>query len=229
MPLTIYNLHRWDVSYKEAVDLQETLQFQLSLRPLGKPVHLAGGIDVSYSTQSARLFAAVVIVDLKTMGVIEECTAEGEEEFKYIPGLLSFREIPILLKAITSLQCIPDVFILDGQGIAHPHGLGLASHFGLWIDVPTVGCAKSKLVGEYIPFAKRRGTYSGLCLKGKTVGAVVCTKDGINPVFVSPGNRSDIESSIEVVLKSCRGYKLPEPIRKAHALATSLRDREPAS
>ena len=226
MTFKIHNLHSWDLTYKEAVDVQKRLRSRLILKPFGKSIRFVGGADVSYSKKSHCLFAAIVILDIEKMEIIETVSEQGEENLPYIPGLLSFREIPILLEALKKLQHIPDLFILDGQGIAHPQGLGLASHFGLLVDLPTVGCAKSKLVGEYKPFQKRRGKYSYLYLKGKRVGAVVCTKDGINPVFVSPGHKMDILSSINVILKSCQGYRLPEPVRKAHSRATSLRTNE---
>jgi len=223
MAIRVRNWHSWNLNYKEAVDTQKSLQSQLVLKPLEKRVRFVGGADVSYEKKSHRLFGAVVIIDIKKMETIEAVTEQGKENFPYLPGLLSFREVPILLRTLKKLRYVPDVFILDGQGIAHPRGLGLASHFGLLIDLPTVGCAKSKLAGEYRPFPKERGKYSYLFLKGKRVGAVVCTKDGTKPVFVSPGHRIDIVSSITVILKSCHGYRLPEPIRKAHSLATCRR------
>lgn len=226
MTIKVRNLHSWNVTYKQAVEVQKRLCSQLILKPLKNPVRFIGGCDVSYSKKSQRLFAAVVILDIESMEVAEGAFETGEGGFPYIPGLLSFREIPVLLKTLQKLKSKPDVFILDGQGIAHPQGLGLASHLGILIDLPTVGCAKSKLVGEYKPFPKRRGRATYLYFNRKKVGAVVCTKDEVNPVFVSPGHRIDIPSSIKVILKSCKGFRLPEPIRKAHSLANRLREND---
>jgi len=226
MSIKVLNLHPWNLTYKQAVEVQKRLQPRVILTPLKKRVRFVAGADVSYSKKDRYLFGAIVIMDLEKMEPIEEVAEPGKESFNYFPGLLSFREIPILLNLLKKLHHTPEIFILDGQGIAHPRNLGLASHFGLIIDLPTIGCAKTKLIGEYKPFISKRGKYSLLFHQGKKVGAVVCTKDGTRPVFVSPGHKVDILSSIRVVLKSCQGYRLPEPIRKAHSLANSLRSKE---
>jgi len=223
MPIKLRNLHRWDLTYKQAVDVQRSLRSGLLLTPLEKAVRFVGGADVSYAKANNQLYGAIVVVDIEKMEVIEAATAAGEAGFPYIPGLLSFREIPVLSKALKKIRHAPDVLVLDGQGIAHPQGFGLASHFGRLTDLPSIGCAKSRLVGEHGPVMKRRGCFSDLYYHGRKVGAAVCTKDKTNPVFVSPGHRVDIASSINIILASCRGYRLPEPIRQAHALATSGR------
>jgi deoxyribonuclease V len=227
MPIRVHNLHSWNLTYKGAVDVQRRLQSGLILTPLEKTVRFVGGADVSYAKKErSHLFGAIVVIDIEKMEVIEAVTEEGEADFRYIPGLLSFREIPVLLKALERIRRVPEVFVLDGQGIAHPRGLGLASHFGLLTDVPSIGCAKSRLVGKHKLGPKRRGAFSYLYFHERKVGAAVCTKDKTNPVFVSPGHRVDIASSINVILSSCHGYRLPEPIRQAHALATSCRVKE---
>ncbi len=133
-----------------------------------------------------------------------------------IPNLLSFRESPILLKAITKIKSEPDVIILDAQGIAHPRGIGLASHIGLLLDKPSIGCAKTRLIGEYDEVGEEAGNYTLLKTKEKTIGAVLRTRKKVKPVFISPGHKIDLDTSIDLVLKSCRGYRLPEPTRQAH-------------
>ena len=226
MTIAVKNLHPWNLSCQEAVDVQRRLRPDLLLVPFDKKARLVGGADVSYAKEHNQLYGAIVVMDIKRMEIIEEVIEEGEAGFPYIPGLLSFREIPVLLKTASKIRRVPDVFVLDGQGIAHPQGLGLAAHFGLLTDLPSIGCAKSRLVGEHRSVPKQRGAFAYLYLHRKRVGAVVCTRDKRNPVFVSPGHRVDIASSITVVLDCCSTYRLPEPIRRAHALANSFRRKE---
>ncbi len=168
------------------------------------------------SRKHISIFASVIVFELHTMQKIEAVTASGRVDFPYIPGLLSFRESPILLKAITKIKSEPDVIILDAQGIAHPRGIGLASHIGLLLDKPSIGCAKTRLIGEYDEVGEEAGNYTLLKTKEKTIGAVLRTRKNVKPVFISPGHKIDLGTSIELVLKSCRGYRLPEPIRQAH-------------
>ncbi len=216
-------LHPWDVNYKEAVQIQRRLQKKLILKkPKGK-FHLAAGTDVSYDKKSDTFYAGVIIFNLADMQRVEEATAIGKVKFPYIPGLLSFREAPILLKAFSKIKQLPDIIIVDGQGIAHPRGFGLASHLGLILDLPSIGCAKSRLVGEHEPVGKKAGLQSYLKLDGKVIGAVLRTRTNVKPVYVSPGHKIDLASAVDVVLKCCRGYKLPEPTRQAHILVNKLR------
>ena len=143
--------------------------------------------------------------------------------FPYVPGLLSFREAPPLLKAFEKLSQSPDLAIFDGQGIAHPRGIGLASHLGLFLDVPTIGCAKSRLVGEHEPVGMEKGEMSDLIYKGESVGRVLRSKRDVKPLFVSPGHRISQDRAAEIVLSCCRGYRFPEPIRRAHLKVNELR------
>ena len=168
--------------------------------------------------KSYLFFASVIVFELQTMQRVEAVTASGKVDFPYIPGLLSFRESPILLKAITKIKSEPDAIILDAQGIAHPRGIGLASHIGLILDKPSIGCAKTRLIGEYKEVGEEVGNYTLLKAKEKTVGAVLRTRKNVKPVFISPGHKIDLNTSIDLVLKCCRGYRLPEPIRQAHNL-----------
>jgi deoxyribonuclease V len=179
---------------------------------------LIAGADVSYTRESDIFYASVVVFNLQTMERVEEAIASGKVDFPYIPGLLSFRESPILLKAFAKIKSEPDVIILDAQGIAHPRGIGLASHIGLLLDKSSIGCAKTRLIGEYNEVGRDAGSHSQLTVKDKIVGAVLRTRKNIKPVFVSPGHKIDLKTSIALVLKSCRGYRLPEPIRQAHNL-----------
>ncbi len=214
--MNVKKLHPWKVSYKEAVRIQNDLRKQLILRKEFVNPGLVAGADVSYSKKNARFYAMVIVFKFPELIPIEEITATRSVEFPYIPGLLSFREAPVLLEAFKKIKNIPDVVIVDGQGIAHPRGLGLASHLGLILDLPTVGCAKSRLTGQYQEVADKAGSYEFLRINGRVMGAVLRTKKGVKPVFISPGHRIDLTSSIELVLKTTKGYRLPEPTRQAH-------------
>ncbi len=218
-------LHPWNVSYKEAVEIQKRLKKQITLKGSFKNLNgkLIAGADVSYDKEIDRFYAGVVVFELQTMQKIEEVTASGKVGFPYIPGLLSFREAPILLRAFTKVKKIPDIIMLDAQGIAHPRGIGLASHIGLLLNKPSIGCAKTRLIGEYNNVGKKVGYYSQLTIKGKVVGVVLRTRKNVKPVFISPGHKIDLATSVDLVLKSCRGYKLPEPTRQAHNLVNKVK------
>ncbi|MCP5006271.1 MAG: deoxyribonuclease V [Planctomycetes bacterium] len=219
-------IHTWDVNYKEAVEIQKNLQKRVIVKNSFDSLDnaLIAGADVSYDKERDRFFAAVIVFELCTMKMIEESTASGRGAFPYIPGLLSFRESPILTRAFTGLKREPDIFMLDAQGIAHPRGIGLASHIGILFDKPAVGCAKTRLIGEYGEVGDKVGVYAPLTVKERLVGAVLRTKKGVRPVFVSPGHKIDVPTSVAVVLKSCRGYRIPEPTRQAHNLVTKIRN-----
>jgi len=211
-------LHAWNVGCKKAVEIQERLKKSIILRGSAKDCRLIAGADASYIKGSEIFYASVIVFNLQTMERVEEVTASGKVDFPYIPGLLSFRESPILLKAFAKIKSGPDVIILDAQGIAHPRGIGLASHIGLLLDKSTIGCAKTRLIGEYNEVGGEAGCHSQLTVKNKIVGAVLRTRKNVKPVFVSPGHKIDLKTSIALILKSCRGYRLPEPVRQAHNL-----------
>ena len=237
-------LHPWNVSYKKAVEIQVRLEKSIVLTSAAKNFTFIAGADVSYLPQRAiqsgtrrnesagkacrrssagtkkseMFYASVVVFELKTMEMVEAVTASGKVDFPYIPGLLSFRESPILLKAFAKIKSNPDVVILDAQGIAHPRGIGLASHIGLLLDKPSIGCAKTRLTGDYHEVGGEVGCYSHLTVQDKVVGAVLRTRKNVKPVFVYAGHNIDLNTSVELVLKSCRGYRLPEPVRQAHNL-----------
>jgi len=210
------NLHSWDLQYGDAVKVQQELRERIILETPPIDLKLLAGADVSYSKGSDVFFSSIVLLEIPSMNVLEEVTAEGKMNFPYIPGLLSFREAPVLIKAFEKVKNIPDVVILDGHGLSHPRGLGLASHIGLVLDLPSIGCAKKKLVGSYDPVGTEVGDHVPITFKGNVVGAVLRTKRNVKPVFVSPGHKMDVPSAVGIVMKTCRGYKLPEPTRQAH-------------
>ena len=184
-----------------------------------------GGGDVSYSKNGNLLFGAVVVLSFPDMEILDMATADGQIPFPYIPTLLTFREGPILIKTFQRLKVKTDVMIFDGQGIAHPRGMGLASHMGLWLNLPSIGCAKTALLDEFISPGPSKGSYEWIRREGKKVGAVLRTKEKVKPLFVSPGHRIDLLTSIQLLLESCRGFRIPEPLRKAHQLSRSMLDR----
>ena len=217
-------LHSWDLQYSEAVKVQQELRDRLILETPEINLRLVAGADVSYSKGSNEFFASVVVLEMPDMSIVEESTAKGQVDFPYIPGLLSFREAPVLIKALEGVKNTPDVIIFDGHGISHPRGMGLASHMGLILDLPSIGCAKKILVGKHEPVGNEVGDHEPIVYKDNTVGAALRTKLNVKPVFVSPGHRMDIPSAVEIVLKACRGYKLPEPTRQAHLSVNRFRE-----
>lgn len=223
--MKINRLHDWDVSCSEAVAIQEELKGRLLLadEPEGVPPETMAGADISYSRHSDLFFAAVILFSYPALEILEEAFWMERVCFPYVPGLLSFREAPPLLKAFEKLSQAPDLAIFDGQGIAHPRGIGLASHMGLLLDVPTIGCAKSRLVGEYEPVGLEKGETADLLYKGATVGKVLRSKRNVKPLFVSTGHRIGHVRAAEIVLSCCRGYRFPEPIRRAHLRVNELR------
>lgn len=219
-------LHRWDLTPSDAVALQKELRSRLDLHPLETKPRLVAGADLSFDRGSDTVYAGIVVLSFPEMKIVEERGIETTATFPYIPGLLSFREAPALLEVWEKLENRPDVLVLDGQGIAHPRGLGLASHVGLWIDKPTLGCAKTLFVGKFGELASQRGAHEPLLYKGEIVGAALRTKTRVSPVFVSPGNGIDLESSIEILLECDGGYRIPEPTRRAHLFVNRLRRGE---
>ena len=193
--------------------------------PCSAGVRTMGGGDVAYSKKENLLFGAIVVLSFPGMEILDLAMADGRITFPYIPTLLSFREGPILLKTFQRLKIIPDVMIFDGQGIAHPRGMGLASHMGLWFDLPSIGCAKTPLLDQFISPAPSRGSFEWIQKEGKRVGAVLRTKDKVKPLFVSPGHRIDLMTSIEFILESCQGFRIPEPLRKAHQASRLIREK----
>jgi deoxyribonuclease V len=217
-------LHDWSMDFREAVALQRELAGRVLLADcLPRPLRTVAGVDVSYEKHGDLFFAAVVVLSFPELEPIEEASAASRVTFPYIPGLLSFRELPVVLEAFRSLRAVPDAVLVDGQGIAHPRRLGIASHLGLWLGLPTVGCAKSRLCGEHPPPGARRGDQVPLTLDGERIGTVLTTRDRIKPLFISPGHKTDIAAATELALACTRRYRMPEPTRLAHLLTNKLR------
>ena len=200
---------------------QERLRDRVETRDRLKAPVFAAGTDVSYQPGGSRAKAAWAVLKLPELEIVDRASAETSVDFPYVPGFLSFREIPPLLEAFSELQTLPDLVVCDGQGIAHPKRFGLACHLGVILDIPTLGAAKSKLVGDYAEPELLRGNWSPLVWQEHTVGAALCTKKGTKPLFVSSGHRISLQSSIDTVLKLTGKYKLPETTRAAHALSKS--------
>jgi len=218
--------HSWAVSVQEAFRIQEELVAELVLDDVGGEPRTLGGVDVAYDRRRDLLYAAIVVLDPETLQGTEVAWAALQPTFPYIPGLLSFREGPVVCAAWERLKTKPDLLFFDGQGIAHPRGLGLASHMGILLDRPSVGCAKSRLVGEFKEPKQKRGSMRSLLVKRRKVGVVLRTKDNTRPLFVSPGHRVSIETAARRVLDTGRGYRLPEPTRLAHNTAARAKRGE---
>lgn len=219
-------LHEWNTTPKEAKQLQEYLRGRIQLQPLRTDVQTIAGADISFNKYSPTLYAGIVVLSLPDLQVVEEVGVVAETQFPYVPGLLSFREIPPLLQAWERLHTTPDAIMLDAHGIAHPRRFGLACHVGLLLNIPAFGCAKSILVGTHGEFPAQRGSSVPLVDKSETIGTVVRSKDKVKPLYVSPGHLIDMEASVALTLACHGGYRQPEPTRHAHHLVNALRRGE---
>jgi deoxyribonuclease V len=216
-------LHSWDHSTAAARELQQKLAARVNITRALRPFETVGGADVSYNRFSPTLYAAVVVVRANTWELIDRAAVVAQAGFPYVPGLLSFREAPAVIEAFEKLAVRPDVLLCDGQGIAHPRRFGLASHLGLWLKLPTIGCAKSRLCGEYADPHPERGAWSPLTDGGETIGAVVRSRAHVKPLFVSPGHLCNLAGAITAVLATTPTYRLPVPSRLAHQFVNELR------
>jgi deoxyribonuclease V len=216
-------LHRWDLTPREAVEVQQRMRYMVRLHPLARPVGAIAGADISYNKFSETVYAGIVVLSLPDLRIVETAGVRSVAKFPYVPGLLSFREAPSLLEAWEKLKTKPDVLMFDGQGIAHPRRFGIACHVGVLLDWPTIGCAKSILVGRYGELGLEAGSRSPLVDKGEQVGVALRTKSKVAPVYVSPGHLMDLDSAVDLVLRSTTKYRLPEPTRQAHLLVNRLR------
>lgn len=211
--------HSWDVQPEEARHLQSRLRTQVIRTDRFGTVETVAGVDIGLKKNIAR--ASVVVLSFPELQVVDSVVTDSLVRFPYIPGLLSFREIPPLLTAFAQLQTEPDLVIVDGQGVAHPRRFGLASHLGLILDKPTIGCAKSRLWGRHAEPDTEQGAYTHLIDKGEVIGAAVRTRTNVRVVYVSTGHRISLDSAYTFTLACCRGYRLPEPTRYAHNAASS--------
>lgn len=214
-----HNLHSWHVSTAEAREIQRSLASQVVRKSEIDVPRLIAGADISHEDERGMAKAAVVVLRFPELVLIETSVIEQRVEFPYVPGFLSFREIPLVLAACERLTLTPDLFIADAQGIAHPRRLGLASHLGLFLDVPTIGCAKSILCGRHDDLEEEPGARSLLLDRDEVVGAALRTKRSVKPVYVSIGHKVDLEAALYWVMACCNGYRLPEPTRLAHMAA----------
>lgn len=217
----IRQLHDWDLSIAQARQVQVELAGQIS-RKKERRIHLnaIAGVDISGTDSNNTATSAIVVLNYIDKSIIEVVTVREKPVFPYVSGFLSFREIPLILAALQSLSNIPDIIMVDGQGIAHPRRFGLASHLGLLLDMPTIGCAKSRLCGNYYEPANTAGAYSELVDNDEVIGAVVRTRINVKPVYVSIGHKIDLQSAVNCVLECCKGFRLPETTRLAHLAAS---------
>ena len=224
-------LHRWDVTPQEAIGIQRDLRRRLIAQDDEQTAfRTVAAMDVSYDRQSPWLFASIVLVRLPGLEIVETASVRAQVRFPYIPGLLSFRESPVGLQVWEKLRTHPDCLICDGHGYAHPRRFGFACHFGLLVDLPTIGFAKTVLVGRFDPPGAARGSRSDLVDTGEVIGAVVRTRETASPVFVSVGHRISLPKAVDTILACTTGFRIPEPARQAHILVNRLRESgaEPA-
>jgi deoxyribonuclease V len=214
--MRIRELHRWDLTPAEARSVQQELAGRVRLRPLPERARLVAGADMAVDRQGGRFFAVVTVLAMPGLETLEKVWASAPAAFPYVPGLLTFREGPALVAAFRKLRRRPDAVIFDGQGLAHPRRMGLACHMGLWLGLPTVGCAKSRLIGKYEEPGEAKGCSAPLLDGEEQVGLVLRTRTGVKPVFVSPGHLANAATSSRLVLRCCGRYRLPEPTRRAH-------------
>jgi len=217
--MKVKNLHGWQLSISQAIEIQRRLAAEVSRKNKVIAPHFIAGVDISAGRAQGMATGSVIVMSYPEFEVVEIQSVKGSLDFPYIPGLLSFRELPLTLAACERLSITPDLILVDGQGIAHPRRLGLASHLGLFLDVPTIGCAKSLLCGSHEGPPAEPGSYAEIIDKDETVGVALRTKPGVKPVYVSTGHMIDLQTAIDWVMKCCRGYRLPEPTRLAHLAA----------
>lgn len=221
MPIQLQHFH--PRNYQEAVAWQEEKRDLVRIEPLGRTPCLVAGVDAAYDRKGKRILGAAVLYTYPELAWVEEAGVKDAIPFPYIPGLLSFREAPILAAALALLKHLPDVVLVDGQGIAHPRGLGLAAHLGVLLDIPTIGVAKSRLVGEGVEPDPEAGSVSPLSWEGKVVGLIVRTRTRVKPLYLSPGHRLTLAECREIVLGCVTRFRLPLPLRQADILSRQLK------
>ncbi len=213
-------LHPWDVTPKEAISIQKQFRDAVITEDQLSTVSFVAGVDVGDENKNTTTRAAVAVLALEDLSLREQAIARLPTTFPYVPGLLSFREVPAVLQALEKLETVPDLLLCDGQGIAHPRRFGIASHLGLITDIPSIGVAKTRLTGKHPPVPERRGEWVPLTDGEDVIGAVLRTRESVKPVFVSPGHRIGLASAIKYVMGCVTRYRLPETTRWAHRLAS---------
>lgn len=213
-------IHRWDVSPQEAIAIQERLRpAVIGQDKLGR-VRYVAGLDIGFQEKNTITRAAVAVLTYPDLQLVEHVVDHRPTSFPYVPGLLSFREAPAALDALAKLEIRPDLLLCDGQGLAHPRRFGLACHIGLLADIPAIGVAKTRLIGQHEPVLESRGSWQPLWHEGEMVGAVLRTRTNVKPVYVSIGHRISLETAIDYVMACTPKYRLPETTRWAHRLAS---------
>lgn len=213
-------LHEWDLAPEAAIALQQTLRHQIILTDDFETIQYVAGVDVGFEADGTITRAAIAVLHLDGLQVVDRAIARRPTTFPYIPGLLSFREVPAVLDALAQLTRLPDLLLVDGMGTAHPRRFGIACHLGLLTQIPALGVGKSLLVGKYAELGHDRGSYQPLIHKGETIGVALRTRPHTNPVFISPGHRISLASAIAYTLRCTTKYRLPETTRHAHKLAS---------
>ncbi|MGD8784760.1 MAG: deoxyribonuclease V [Thioalkalispiraceae bacterium] len=216
--------HAWDLSIEQAKTVQTKLASKVILEDtLPKTIEYVAGTDVGFEENGKTTRAAVVILEFNSLELIDSALIKIKTTFPYIPGYLSFREIPALLKAFEKIKLTPDIILCDGQGIAHPRRLGIASHLGVLLDLPTIGVAKSRLIGTYNEPGMSKGNRSLLYAGKEKIGYVLRTRENVKPLFISPGHKISIQTACDIVIKCTTKYRLPETTRQAHNIASNLK------
>ncbi len=214
---------RWDVTPREAVRLQQTWRERVETQDRYAPLRYVAGADLAFDPETNLAFAGVIVYRLPALVEVERRMARRKLRFPYVPGLLSFRESPVLLAAFARLRVSPDVILIDGHGVAHPRRFGIACHLGLLLDRPTIGCAKSILVGEAGEPGAQAGSAVALVDKGEKVGVALRTRDNVRPIYVTIGHRVSLESAVRIVAQCVDGFRLPKPTREADHWVRDLR------
>lgn len=224
--LALCDMEDWKLSPEQAIKRQQELRRLTQLEPLNQPIRVIGGADIAYDKDSDLIYAGIVLLNYESMEVLLCSSVQDKVQFPYIPGLLSFREIPAIMKAWEALPYQPDVLMMDGHGIAHPRRVGVATHFGILTACPTLGCGKTHLLGNYRSLGNKKGSRSALVDQEEIIGHVVRTRDGVKEVWISPGYGMSLAQSVEIALHCAQGYRIPEPTRQADMLVNAIRRGE---
>jgi deoxyribonuclease V len=214
---------RWDLTPREAIRLQESLRERVELQDRFGEIRLVAGADMAFDPETEVAFAGVIVYRFPGLEEVERRMARRQLRFPYVPGLLSFRESPVLLAAFARLRTVPDLILIDGQGRAHPRRFGIACHIGILFDKPTIGCAKSRLVGEHQEPGKKAGSTTPLMLEGERIGVVLRTRDDVRPIYVTTGHRVSLDSAVGLVKQCVDGFRIPKPTREADHYVGDLR------
>ena len=226
--MKINQRHDWTLNIEEAIAVQEKLQTEvITENKIAAPIKYVAGVDVGFESDGAISRAVVAVLNFPDLQVQETSIVHRPTSFPYIPGFLSFRETPAILEALEQIQIVPDIILCDGQGIAHPRRFGVACHLGVIVDIPTIGVAKSRLVGKYETVPETRGSWKPMIHKNETIGAVLRTRTGVKPLYISIGHRISLNTAIDYVLQCAPKYRLPETTRIADRLSKQTTSTSP--